>query len=220
MGSMTCPLCRAEAPEGSRYCPNCANPLAPTGTPPRPSRAGPSRWTKILIAALAISVLAGVAVAVYLVVGVGKASDTLNNALVPRPGRPPGYEGPAYPGMLVQDRVATSAGGSVELDGETLTAGPLTRTPTLLGPTLCSQVTLANHAAATREVGAQEWKLQQPNGIVETFVINGTLQGGQLAPGGSAMGTVCFSDNRLTGTFVLLWQPVLAVGRGAWLFPI
>ena len=66
-------------------------------------------------------------------------------------------------------------------------------------------------------MGPAEWKLQQPNGIVETFAITGTLLGGQIAPGGKASGTVCFADTGQSGTFALLWQPLLRVDRGVWL---
>jgi len=52
---------------------------------------------------------------------------------------------------------------------------------------------------------------------VEGFALTGTLQGGQIAPGGQARGTVCFTDTGQTGTFVLLWQPLLQLPRGVWL---
>jgi hypothetical protein len=169
------------------------------------------------VIALVVAVAAAVTVSVVLLVGFGKASNSLNDAVTPRPGRPSGYHGPAYPGMLVQDHVAAGPGASVELLGETLTAGALTRTPSLLGPTVCSPVTITNHSPTTAQVGAVEWKLQQPDGIVETFGITGTLQGGQIAPGGKASGTVCFADTSQSGGFTLLWQPLLRADRAVWL---
>ena len=190
-------------------CPTCGTPVA---------RAAPNRGLKALIVALIVAVVAGIVVVVALAVGVGKATNNIAKAVTPQAGRPPGYRGPAYPGMLVQDQVAPSAGASIDLYGETIGAGDLTRTATLLGPTLCSAVTIADDSATTVNVGPGEWKLQGPDGVVETFAINGTLQGGQIAPDGSADGSVCFADGGQSGTFVLLWQPVLRIGRGVWLF--
>jgi len=214
--TLTCPACHARAPAGARYCPNCAASLA--GAPTAgPRRAGLSGWVKALILAVIVAVVAAAAVIVLLVVGVHKATKNFSDAVTPRPGRPPGYHGPAYPGMIAQDHVAGSAGATVDFAGQTLTAGDLKRTSSFLGPTLCSPVTIINHSLTTANVGPADWKLQQPNGIVETFAITGTLQGGQIAPGGQAGGTVCFADSGQTGTFVLLWQPLLQLPRGVWL---
>ena len=57
--------------------------------------------------------------------------------------------------MLVQDQVAAGAGTSIDLYGETIGAGDLTRTATLLGPTLCSPVTIADDSATT--VTVDQW---------------------------------------------------------------
>jgi hypothetical protein len=190
-------------------CPSCGTPVPGAGT---------NGGLKALIVALIVAVLAAVVVIVVLAVGVGKATTSIAKAVTPKPGRPSGYDGPAYPGMLVQDQVAAGAGASIDLYGETIGAGDLTRTPTLLGPTLCSSVTIADDSATTVNVGPTEWRLQGPDGVVDTFAINGTLQGGQIAPGGKAAGSVCFPDHGQSGTFVLLWQPLLRIGRGVWLF--
>ncbi len=163
-----------------------------------------------------VAVVAAVTVAIVLAVGVGRASNSLD-ALAPKAGRPSGYHGPAYPGMLVQDHVAAASGASIVALDETLVAGDLTRTASYFGPTVCSPVSVTNHSTTTKDVGPAEWKLQQPDGVVETFAITGTLRGGQLAPGGTASGTVCFADTAQSGTFVLLWQPLLRTPRGVWL---
>jgi hypothetical protein len=186
-------------------------------------RAAPtSAWVKALVVTLALAVVAAVAVAVILAVGVGRASNGVD-ALTPKPGRPAGYKGLSYPGMLTQDHVAGgtgAAGGQVNLLNEALTAGPLTRVAGVFGPTLCSAVTITNHSSAATDVGPVEWKLQQPNGIIETFALTGTLQGGQVAPGGQAGGNICFADTGQSGTFLLLWQPLFRVDRGVWLLHI
>ncbi len=169
-----------------------------------------------------MAVVAAITVAIVLLVGLSGASNSINDAITPKPGRPSGYHGPAYPGMQVQDHVAGGPGPGhpVDLLGETLTAGDLVRTASILGPTLCTPVTIANHSATTKDVGAQEWKLQQPDGIVQTFAITGSLLGGQIAPGGKAGGTVCFADTGQSGTFTLLWQQLLRVDRAVWLLRV
>jgi hypothetical protein len=172
---------------------------------------------KGLIVTLALAVVAAVAVAVILAVGVGRATNNVD-ALTPKAGRPAGYHGPSYPGMLTEDRVAS--GGRVDLLHEVLTAGELSRTASIFGPTLCSAVTVTNQSAAAVDVGSVQWKLQQPNGIIETFALTGTLQGGQVAAGGTAKGTVCFADTGQSGAFLLLWQPLFRVERGVWLLHI
>jgi hypothetical protein len=220
---VTCASCGATAPAGSRYCPNCAMPFPP-GTPPTPAsdqgRHRRSRWVKAVVIALVLTSLAAVAVEIALVAGVHKATNDVTNALTPKPGRPSGYHGPSYPGMLVQDHAASGPGEPLVMSGQTLIAGNLVRVASILGPTLCSPVTSTNHSATTVDVGAQLWTLQQPNGVVETFAITGSLHGGQLAPGGTASGTVCFADTGQSGTFVLLWQPPFQIGRGVWLLPL
>lgn len=200
----------------SETCPSCGAVL-PGGRAPR------SGWVTGLIVALVVGVVAAVTVAVVVAVGVGRASNNITKALTPEAGRPSGYTGPAYPGMLVQDQVASGSGAAITLFGETVTAGALTPVDTLLGPTLCSSVTLIDDGATTVNVGPGEWKLQLPNGVVETFDITGSLQNGQLAPGGRASGMVCFAGSEpsgQSGTFVLLWQPLLRIGRGVWLFQL
>jgi len=190
-------------------------PLAPRGAAHR--RTGMNGWAKGLIAALALAVVVAVVVVIYLAVGVHKATDSFNNSTTAKPGRPSGYHGPAYAGMIVQDRVAGGPGTSIDFSGQVLTAGALTHTTSYFGPTLCSPVTITNHSQTVSNVSPADWKLQQPNGRIETFAITGTLQGGQIAPGGTASGTVCFADSGQTGHFVLLWQPIFQVPRGVWL---
>ncbi|MDQ1428626.1 MAG: hypothetical protein QOK39_2102 [Acidimicrobiaceae bacterium] len=217
-----CPACGTTSRAGARFCSNCAAPLAPglAAAPggPAPRKATTSAWVKALIVTLMVAVVAAVTVAIVLAVGVGKATDSVN-ALTPKPGRPAGYHGPSFPGMLTQDHVAAGVGSPVALGGETLTAGTLAHTSSIFGPTLCSPVTVANDSPTAKDAGPAEWRLQQPNGIIETFALTGTLPGGQIAPGGKTAGTVCFADTGQSGTFLLLWQPLFQVMRAVWLLP-
>ena len=228
MATVSCPACGAPAPAGGRFCPQCAAPLPAGPLPAAPLPAAPGRkskpptsgWVKVLTVAVVAAVVVAVAVTVGLLVLTHKASNTLNTALTPNPGRPAGYHGPAYPGMLTQDQVAGGAGNRTSASGELLTAGNLTRTAGLFGTDLCTPVTVTNQSPTTKDNGSYQWKLQQPNGIVESPTLSGTLGLGQVAPGGTASGTVCFTDNGQSGTYVLLWQPLFQVGRAVWLLPL
>lgn len=212
--TLTCPQCAAPAPPGGHFCANCGAPLR--SSPPRsaPPSSGTPGWAKALLIFVALGVVAAIVVGILVARGGKKVADTVT----PNPGRPSGYHGPAYPGMLTQDHVAGTS-GRIDDFGESLTAADLKRTPSLLGPTLCAAVTVANKSQETKGFGPIEWKLQQPDAVVLTFGLTGTLQSGQIAPGGSASGTVCFADSGQTGPFVLLWQPLaLRAARGVWLF--
>lgn len=191
----------------------------PPGYPP-PPRQGMSTGIKVLLVLAGLAAVMVVAIGVAVAVGIGRASHNLakaGNALTPDPGRPAGYGGPAYPGMIIQDHVADGS-GRVEDFGETVTAGPLARMPALFGVALCSAVTITNRSEQTKSFSPLEWKLQEPDGTVQTVGFTGTFKSGQIAPGGSANGTVCFSDTPQSGTFVLLWQPfTVRADRGVWL---
>jgi hypothetical protein len=222
--TVTCPACGASAPAGGRYCAQCATPLpaagpTPAGLTPAGEKPKTSGWLKVLTVAVVAAVVVAVAITAALLVFAHHASKSLNTALTPQPGRPAGYRGPAYPGMLTQDQVAGGAGNRVVADGELLTAGNLTRTAGLFGTDLCTPVTITNQSATTRDNGPYQWKLQRPNGIVDSPTISGTLAVAQVAPGGTASGTVCFPDSGPSGSDVLLWQPLFRVGRAVWLIP-
>ena len=177
------------------------------------------RGLKVLLGLAGVAAVAAAVMVVVFVARAGRTSHDITSALVPDPGRPSGYRGAAYPGMLRQDHVAGPAGVVTAL-GETVAAGPLQRRPSLLGPTVCAGVSLTNHSSATRDVGPAEWKLQDPDGTVRTTGLTGTLPSVQIAPGGAASGTVCFADPALSGAFVLLWQPLFSAGRGVWTFAL
>lgn len=171
------------------------------------------------MAVIAAAAVVLATVVVLLAVGFRRAANSVANSLTPKAGRPSGYHGPAYPGMLVQDKVAAGPGASIEFNGQELTATDLSLTAGLfgLGNTLCTTVTTVDRGSTSIDVGPADWKLQAPDGTVETFQLNGNLQGGQIAPGARSSGTVCFADTGQRGTYELLWQPLFQVGRGVWL---
>jgi len=176
---------------------------------------------------IVILVIAGVFAAANKVTSAAKKAD---QALTAQPGRPAGYNGPSYPGMITLDHVANGA-GQVEDFGFTVTASNLKRTAGDVGQQLvCADVTYLNrNSTAADYTLLADWKLQEPNGVVSlsnpvefpVVPLTGTPSG-QLIAGASTSGHVCFDDTGQHGEFVLIWHPLfnLRPDRGIWLFTL
>lgn len=103
----------------------------------------------------------------------------------------------------------------------TVTAVNLRREPNagfFFGPEICADVTYLNRADASSNYSQFDWKLQTPAGVVQSFALTtANLGTGQLVPGGTKSGTVCFKDNGEVGQFVLIWKGSwFNADRGIW----
>ncbi len=132
---------------------------------------------------------------------------------------------PAFPGAQPGD-VATTPGGSVTFEGVTITGGPLAPGSDTFGATLCTTVTYANGSGEQVSYGVFDWSMQNPSGAIVNLTFFGGddshLGSGDLAPGGSTQGTVCFEDeNASGGDYLLLYDPpsFLTQERAAWVNP-
>ncbi len=126
-----------------------------------------------------------------------------------------------FPGATADDVVGQA--------GETLTVGDITATTTALTPQtdaldasyLCSTVTYVNNGTEQGTFNTFDWSLQDPDGAARTVGIFGdnNLQSGDLAPGGTVTGDVCFEGAATApGQYVLLYAGSLfGSERGAWL---
>ena len=130
---------------------------------------------------------------------------------------------PAFPGATAQDVVA-EAGAAVDVDGLTVTATTLTAGDDTLGETLCTTATYRNGTASAATFTLFDWKLQDPNGaILNTGIVgsDNVLRTGEIAPGGSASGDVCFDapQGGPSGQYVVLLDPSFSFTseRVAWL---
>uniref|UniRef100_UPI002601402B DUF4352 domain-containing protein n=1 Tax=uncultured Arthrobacter sp. TaxID=114050 RepID=UPI002601402B len=114
--------------------------------------------------------------------------------------------------------------------GETLTLGEIAVASTAigagddtLGPTLCTAVTVNNESTETIDFNAFDWKLQAPSGTILNTGFSGSanmITGGQIAPGGSTTGDICFDNARAeAGQFVVLYEPIFSFfsDRAAWI---
>lgn len=128
---------------------------------------------------------------------------------------------PSFPGEKGNDKVATP-GGEVKLSGWTTTAAALTKvTDDAFGPQLCTNVTMVNRDDKSQSYYVYGWKLEAPSGDTKDVAIsahNNDWGNGDLAPGGSKSGTICFDDPGQPGSYVVLWQPdtFSSDARGAW----
>ncbi|MGO1487395.1 MAG: hypothetical protein ACTHWA_02415, partial [Arachnia sp.] len=130
---------------------------------------------------------------------------------------------PKFPGAKAGDIVG-AAGDSLTLGKVSVAASPLTAGDNLFGDTLCTAVSLQNTSEDTVDFNLFDWKIQFPTGTIVNGTVFGSddiLASGQIAPGGTAAGDVCFDakDSTTTGQYVVLYEPILLFfsDRGAWL---
>lgn len=83
---------------------------------------------------------------------------------------------------------------------------------------LCSTVSYTNKGDGSESFNPFDWELQDPNGATLSTTLGGSsdyLRSGELRPGGSISGDVCFDDHG-PGDYVLFVSSFLS-DRGAWL---
>lgn len=120
--------------------------------------------------------------------------------------------GPSFAGKQDGD-TGVQAGGSVASDGVTTTSTPLTKTEQFGNAYLCTQVTIKNDSDEAASFNAAfDWKLQDPTGttrMASLFGGDNDLSAGEVAPGGTAKGDVCFESPQgsPSGTYVVLFDP-------------
>lgn len=141
------------------------------------------------------------------------------------PNGPAVAQPPAFPGAQPGD-LATDPGGTLTLDGLTITAAALEEGDNTFNETLCTTATYTNGSSTPASYGVFDWSLQNPGGAIVNITFFGGddnhLGSGELAPGGSVTGTLCFEDqNPAAGQYVLLYDSPswFDAGRGAWLNP-
>ncbi|TCK26996.1 DUF4190 domain-containing protein [Pseudonocardia endophytica] len=130
--------------------------------------------------------------------------------------------GGAFPGATTSD-VIGKPGETLTVGDMQVTASALKPGDSTLGKTLCTTVTYKYNGSTTGSFnGGFDWKLQDPNGAALMTGFTGSdkaLSAGQLAPGGTTSGDVCFDQNNAaSGQYVLLYDAMtFSSDRGAWL---
>lgn len=99
----------------------------------------------------------------------------------------------------------TSDGVEILVSNFGIVSGPL-------GQNTCANVTYTNNGDEQASFqGYWDWKVQNPAGVITdpTFTGDDNLESGELAPGGTVSGSVCF-DSAEPGEYRLVYEPTLS----------
>ncbi|GAA4284227.1 hypothetical protein GCM10022261_17580 [Brevibacterium daeguense] len=148
----------------------------------------------------------------------GSSSD---GAAMDEQGEGSAVENEQFPGQQESDIVG-QAGDTLEARGVVVTAGALEEESDDFGTYLCSNVKYENNGDERLSYNTMDWSLQEPGGNIQMTTIMGgdeELSAGELAPGGSTEGLVCFETTDATGTHVLLFEGFLSLdtSRAVWI---
>ena len=158
---------------------------------------------------LILSVLA-IVLSIVTIVNVATAVDQAfgpANVTPAGPGAAPGATAGAPEQTVFQQ------GQPADIDGLVVVAEGLEREKPQFGsPALCTKVTYTNNTDANASFnGGFDWKLQAPGGTIVSSTIwteKGALSSGELTPGSSTNGTVCFADSTERGEFKVIYEPM------------
>ncbi|MBP2370238.1 DUF4352 domain-containing protein [Pseudonocardia parietis] len=176
------------------------------------TRRGTANNPKMSAVGTALGAIA-VALGIWGIVIVFQATDQLvqdlDQAVNPAPGVIAPVDGAAPVEAPVEDASIPEAPA-----GQTVSVGPLDVTAADLklltdeftDDQLCSAVEYRNVGNGTASYNSFDWKLQDPNGVIHSsgipFGAESPLNSGQLAPGGTVSGDVCF-DASASGAYQL-----------------
>jgi hypothetical protein len=129
-----------------------------------------------------------------------------------------------FPGKQGGD-TGVEAGGSVTFDDVTTASSPLVKKEQFGNTYLCTDVTIENKGTKQASFNTLfDWKLQDPSGTTKSASVVGAdnfLGAGEIAPGGTANGDVCFDSPQgaPSGTYVVLFDPTfrLSSDRIGWI---
>lgn len=169
---------------------------APPAPPPAPARR--KVWPWVLLGFVLVPVL-GFVGCTALLVGAAGSSDTR-----PVTGGAATADGP---------KGDAQAGQTVDVDGVQITAAPLARQRDAGQSLLCSKVTYVNGSNSEQSFnGGFDWKLQYPDGVIKGTSLLGDdlLSAGQLAPGGTVTGNICFDHAAKSGDYYIINDGLLS----------
>lgn len=177
----------------------------------------------LLVAIFAIAGIAGGGGGEDTTANNSSAGNTTETEAAPagEPAEEPAEE-PAFAGAQDSD-VIGEAGDALKLGDITVTAAALAAGDATLGATQCTAVIVENGSDETIDFNLMDWKMQSPGGTIANATFTGSddiLTGGQIAPGGTTKGDVCFeAEGAEEGQYVVLYEPIFSFfsDRGAWI---
>lgn len=109
------------------------------------------------------------------------------------------------------ERPTTGVPGDVltSRDGLQVSAGSLSDRTDFGGPVKCTDVTYRNTGSGTASFNIWDWKLQDPAGAIRRISLgsDNDLSSGELAPGGTVSGQVCFdAKSGAQGTWTVIYE--------------
>jgi hypothetical protein len=119
--------------------------------------------------------------------------------------------GAAAPAKDDKAKTDVAAGETVTMDDVQVTSTALTPVKPQYSDSsyLCTTVTYVNGGKDSASFNAFDWKLQDPQGASRDNTFGGsdnTLNSGDLAPGGTVTGDVCFDDPGASGTYKVIYS--------------
>lgn len=129
--------------------------------------------------------------------------------------------GPTFQGQTDKD-ITAEPGQTITVDEVAITSGPLAEGDTMFGPTLCTNVTIVNNGDDSQSFNPFDYKLQDPAGASRDTTLGGSdtlLNSGELAPGGTVTGDVCFDNaTGAAGQYALIYAPSFSFSdeRAVW----
>lgn len=129
---------------------------------------------------------------------------------------------PAFPGAQPSD-VVGQGGEALVLGDANVTSTPLVEGDATFSPTLCTTISMTNNSGQTIDFSAFDWKLQAPSGTILNTTFTGTeniLNTGQIAPGGTTTGDVCFeAQSTEPGQYIVFYEPIFSFfsDRAVWI---
>lgn len=125
-----------------------------------------------------------------------------------------------FPGQT-EDDIVSNPGEEISTRGVKVTAGKLRSVNDTFGKQLCSKVTIKNDGDSQVSYNAIDWKLQYPSGDMKDTTLSGEdpLNHGDIAPGGSADGKLCFEDTGESGKYALISEDMFSFSseRAVWI---
>lgn len=165
------------------------------------------------IAGVVLSVLAVIVSTTVFVATVAGVDAAVNGGVVaPADGSAPSIPAPG----AASAPTVFDAGQAADSDGLVITVSPLEKTQEkYLGTRVCTSVTYRNGSNDEFTFASYDWELKNPANVIvhSTYVADGALDFGSLAPGGNVAGRVCFDDLGAAGQYEILYRSTFFSGR-------